>query len=131
MDTNQMIILAIVILASIILVIGIYFLVSFLLNKKREKTDKVTFNPEALVEQAPLISVMEEKPRSIPNINNDKFVAPKESSKFLTDNYEPITRPSVPKAPPVASEINDPFHMKFEEKKDTQEKQDDTEIFMQ
>lgn len=61
MTANQIIMLIIIVLASIIAVFGVYFLIIFLLNKKREKKLDTIFNPTNLVEENSLMNMMDEK----------------------------------------------------------------------
>ena len=61
MTINQIILLIIVILFSIILIFGIYFLTLYFLNKKREKKIDNIFNPNNIVEEESLLNVMDKK----------------------------------------------------------------------
>lgn len=61
MSTNEILILVIVILGSIIIVVGTYFLANFLLNLKRKKKIDNVFDPSNLVEEESLMNVMDDK----------------------------------------------------------------------
>ncbi len=74
--------LIIIVLTSIIVVFGIYFLIIFLLNKKREKKLDTIFNPTNLVEENSLMNMMDEK-RNLEftkeeNKHQDRFVVDQE-----------------------------------------------------
>lgn len=86
MDANQIILLIIVVLASLIAVFGIYFLIIFLMNRKREKKVDTIFNPNNLVEEESLMNVMDEKKNvEFQNSfkNEDQFVLDQEEVKMV------------------------------------------------
>lgn len=61
MDANQIVLIMIVVLASIIVIFGIYFLIIYLMNRKREKKVNTIFDPTNLVEEESLMNVMDQK----------------------------------------------------------------------
>lgn len=79
MTPNQIIMLVIVVLGSLILVVGTYVLVVFLLNKNREKKIDTIFNPTNLVEEQSLMNVMDQK-------KNVEFKG--DDERFLTNAQE-------------------------------------------
>lgn len=87
MDINQMLLIAIIILGSIIVIFLIYFLLNYLLNIKREKKIKNIFDPASLVEEESLMNVLDEK-HNLDHINipsQDSFVAPHIKVKMVTN----------------------------------------------
>lgn len=89
MTANQIVIIAIVVLASIIVIFGIYFLIVHLLNKKRDKKINTIFDPENLVEEESLLNVMDEKKNiesTTSNANQDKFISDQETTQFQATN---------------------------------------------
>ncbi len=59
METNQILLIVIVVLVSIIAIFGIYFLVLYLMNRKREKKIDNIFDPTKLVEEESLMNVLD------------------------------------------------------------------------
>ncbi len=87
MTTNQILMLIIVILVSIITVFGIYFLIVYLINKKKEKKVDTIFNPSNLVEEESLMNVMDEKKNvefKKPENNTERFVSNNDEVKIIT-----------------------------------------------
>ncbi len=87
MTTNQILMLIIVILVSIITVFGIYFLIVYLMNKKKEKKVDTIFNPSNLVEEESLMNVMDEKKNvefKKPENNTERFVSNNDEVKIIT-----------------------------------------------
>lgn len=86
MDINKIISYAIIVLLSIIIIFGVYFLVIFLINKKREKKVKTIFDPNNLVEEESLMNVMDEK-RNIEyrtDVDRERFVDNSNEVKIVT-----------------------------------------------
>lgn len=78
MDINQILLLAIVILGSIIVIFVVYFILNYFLNIKREKKIDSIFDPATLVEEESLMNVLDEKHNLDHNQTprQDSFVAP-------------------------------------------------------
>lgn len=84
METNQILLIVIVVLVSIIAIFGIYFLVLYLMNRKREKKIDNIFDPTKLVEEESLMNVMDEKRNVEFKKNDEKFVTNNEEVKIIT-----------------------------------------------
>ena len=80
MDTNQILMIIIVVLIGIIVVFGVYFLIVYMHNKKHEKKMDTIFDPNNLVEEESLMNVMDQK-------KNIEFTEEKQEEKrtFLND----------------------------------------------
>ena len=61
MSTNEIILIAIVVIVGVILVFGIYFGYTFITGRMSKKKSNATFNPENLVEEESLMNYMDEK----------------------------------------------------------------------
>lgn len=88
MTPNQILLLVIVILVSIILVVGIYFLSLHLINKKRKKKIDNVFNPNNLVEEESLMNVLDDKKNmefQKSNKDEERFVMNQEEVKVITN----------------------------------------------
>lgn len=101
MEANQIILLAIVILVSIIVVFGAYFLIVYLMNKKREKKIDTIFNPNNLVEEESLMNVMDEK-------RNLEYSDKKQDQERFVINQENIETIASPQAMTQEQKVN-PF----------------------
>ncbi len=84
METNQILLIVIVVLVSIIAIFGIYFLVLYLMNRKREKKVDNIFDPTRLVEEESLMNVMDEKRNVEFKKNEEKFVNNSEEVKIIS-----------------------------------------------
>lgn len=76
---NQIIIVAIIVLLAVIVVFGIYFLVTGINSKRQNKKENIKFNTDNLVEEESLLNVMDEKK------NIDFNVQKNESNNFINN----------------------------------------------
>lgn len=89
MDANQMILVIIVMLASLIVVFGIYFLIVALMNKKRTKKVKTIFDSTNLVEEESLMNVLDEKRNleyNTPTQTEERFVMNQDQVQMVKSN---------------------------------------------
>lgn len=83
MDVNKILLIIIVVLVSLIIIFGAYFLVLYLLNRKREKKLDNIFDPNNLVEEESLMNVMDDK-------KNVEFKKTQENEDLFVMNHEDV-----------------------------------------
>jgi len=86
-SANEILLLLIVILSSLIIVFGIYFLSNYLLNLKRKKKIDNVFDPSNLVEEESLMNVMDDKKNAEfkpKGADQERFVKSNDEVKFVT-----------------------------------------------
>lgn len=87
MDINQIILIIIVVLISIIVLLGIYFLITFLIKNKQGKKEKSLFDPTKLHEEESLVKIMDEKKNvEFKNNNQDQFINNQEKVNIVTSD---------------------------------------------
>ncbi len=96
MPTVQLLLIAIVVLSTVIICFLIYFLVTYLKNKKVDKKEKEVFDISNLVEEPPLLEKLEEPKHNKVEEKEEKFV--------FTPNEEIIKPKEEEQAPTI-----DPF----------------------
>jgi len=97
MDLNQVVIIVIVVLIGILLVIGVYFSISFLSQKKNKLKADTKFNVNNLVENNSLLEVMSEKPKTLDEkqkknemLNSDDSINNSVTYKEVVKKNEPL-----------------------------------------
>lgn len=83
-DINQIILIAIVVLASIVVLFILYFTITYFMKHKQGKKERSLFDPTNLHEEESLVKVMDEKKNVEFKTNDNQFVQNQEKVNIVT-----------------------------------------------